>query len=107
MPSLFERASALFQELQADICRRLETLDGAARFGSDRWERAAGGGGVARVLEGGAVFEKAGVNWSRVMDPRRYVGLAPQQTRTYVKRTARPIIRKALNPAVKRTALRV
>jgi coproporphyrinogen III oxidase len=64
--SLFERASALFQDLQADICRRLETLDGAARFGSDRWERPAGGGGVARVLEGGRVFEKAGVNWSRV-----------------------------------------
>jgi coproporphyrinogen III oxidase len=63
---LFDRAATLFQELQADICRRLETLDGTARFGSDAWDRPAGGGGVARVLAGGAVFEKAGVNWSRV-----------------------------------------
>jgi coproporphyrinogen III oxidase len=62
---LFERASRFFSELQADICQRLETLDGA-RFGSDRWERAGGGGGVSRVLENGAVFEKAGVNWSSV-----------------------------------------
>jgi coproporphyrinogen III oxidase len=63
---LFERASAFFSDLQADICRRLETFDGTARFGSDRWERAGGGGGVARVIEGGGVFEKAGVNWSSV-----------------------------------------
>jgi coproporphyrinogen III oxidase len=63
---LFDRASAFFRELQSDICRRLETIDGTASFGSDAWDRPGGGGGVARVLEGGAVFEKAGVNWSRV-----------------------------------------
>jgi len=63
---LFDRASAFFQDLQGDICRRLETIDGETRFRTDRWERAGGGGGVSRVLEGGAVFEKAGVNWSRV-----------------------------------------
>jgi coproporphyrinogen III oxidase len=64
--SLFDRASAFFRELQSDICRRLETIDGARTFGTDPWDRPGGGGGVARVLEGGAVFEKAGVNWSRV-----------------------------------------
>lgn len=66
MVGLFDRAATLFQELQADICRGLEALDGTARFGSDAWDRPAGGGGVARVLADGAVFEKAGVNWSRV-----------------------------------------
>jgi coproporphyrinogen III oxidase len=63
---LFDRAAKLFSELQTDICRALADLDGAADFGMDRWERQGGGGGVARVLEGGALFEKAGVNWSSV-----------------------------------------
>jgi len=63
---LFERAAKFFSELQTDICRSLADLDGATEFGSDRWERQGGGGGVARVLEGGALFEKAGVNWSSV-----------------------------------------
>ena len=52
--------------LQADICSKLAELDGAKDFGADAWQRPGGGGGVARVLEGGAVFEKAGVNWSDV-----------------------------------------
>jgi len=63
---LFDRAAKFFSELQTDICRTLAELDGAADFGMDRWERQGGGGGVARVLEGGALFEKAGVNWSSV-----------------------------------------
>jgi coproporphyrinogen III oxidase len=63
---LFERAAKFFHELQADICRSLGELDGAKEFGADAWQRPGGGGGVARVLEGGAVFEKAGVNWSNV-----------------------------------------
>jgi len=63
---LFDRAAKFFSELQTDICRALADLDGATEFGMDRWERQGGGGGVARVLEGGALFEKAGVNWSSV-----------------------------------------
>jgi coproporphyrinogen III oxidase len=51
---------------QAAICAALERLDGGARFTSDRWERPGGGGGLSRVLEGGAVLEKAGVNVSDV-----------------------------------------
>ena len=35
-------------------------------FREDVWERAAGGGGRSRVIEGGAVFEKGGVNFSEV-----------------------------------------
>ena len=66
MSDLFDRAAKLFSELQTDICRALAELDGATEFGMDRWERQGGGGGVARVLEGGALFEKAGVNWSSV-----------------------------------------
>src|SRR4029079_6178961 len=63
---LFDRASKFFSELQTDICRTLAELDGAASFSADAWQRPGGGGGVARVLEGAALFEKAGVNWSNV-----------------------------------------
>jgi coproporphyrinogen III oxidase len=52
--------------LQDSICSALEREDGGARFGSDSWERAGGGGGRTRVLAGGAVFEKAGVGFSHV-----------------------------------------
>jgi coproporphyrinogen III oxidase len=50
---------------QARIVGALEAADGG-RFGTDRWQRPEGGGGVTRVLEDGAVFERAGVNLSRV-----------------------------------------
>jgi coproporphyrinogen III oxidase len=63
---LFDHAAKFFSELQTDICRALAEVDGAAEFTADAWQRPGGGGGVARVLEGGAVFEKAGVNWSSV-----------------------------------------
>jgi len=52
--------------LQATICSELEKLDGQGLFIEDKWTRAAGGGGCSNVLEKGAVFEKAGVNFSEV-----------------------------------------
>jgi coproporphyrinogen III oxidase len=63
---LFDRAATFFHELQTDICKGLADADGGKDFGADAWQRPGGGGGVARVLEGGALFEKAGVNWSNV-----------------------------------------
>ena len=66
MSDLFERAAKFYAELQAELCRVLADTDGASDFSSDAWQRPGGGGGVARVLEGGALFEKAGVNWSCV-----------------------------------------
>ncbi len=53
-------------ELQEAICARLATEDGAGEFVTDRWDRGDGGGGVSRVMSEGAVFEKAGVNFSHV-----------------------------------------
>jgi coproporphyrinogen III oxidase len=64
--SLHSRASAYFQDLQERICGSLEGLDAGGHFREDRWERPGGGGGRTRVLEGGAVFEKGGVNFSDV-----------------------------------------
>ncbi|MES9853138.1 MAG: oxygen-dependent coproporphyrinogen oxidase [Candidatus Thiodiazotropha sp. L084R] len=57
-------------KLQQTICSALEEEDGQARFFQDSWQREPGeklgGGGISAVLQGGAVFEQAGVNFSHV-----------------------------------------
>ena len=55
--------------LQNRIVSELERIDGR-RFRSDRWERSEGGGGESRVIEDGDVFERGGVNFSRVRGER-------------------------------------
>ena len=59
-------AQAFFEGLQTRICDGLEAEDGSGRFQHDAWQRPGGGGGLSRVLVDGAVFEKAGVNFSSV-----------------------------------------
>ncbi len=61
-----ERAHTYVRALQDRICAALEKVDGEASFREDRWTREGGGGGITRVLEDGRVFEKAGVNTSKV-----------------------------------------
>lgn len=48
------------------LCQQLSQLDGGAVFVDDEWSREEGGGGLTRILTDGAVFEKAGVAFSRV-----------------------------------------
>ena len=60
---------AYIQQLQDTITSKLEELDGNAKFQQDLWEREEGGGGRTRVIENGSVFEKGGVNISRVHGP--------------------------------------
>lgn len=67
------------QDLQDHITSTLEELDGKAVFREDLWTREEGGGGRTRVIENGAVFEKGGVNISKVHGP-----LAPAM-QTYFK----------------------
>ncbi len=59
-------AKQALMALQDRICRELEVEDGGGRFREDSWVRAEGGGGRSRVLEGGTVIEKGGVNFSHV-----------------------------------------
>ncbi|MGB0880101.1 MAG: oxygen-dependent coproporphyrinogen oxidase [Polaribacter sp.] len=54
------------QNLQDTITSNLEEIDGSTTFKEDIWERKEGGGGRTRVIENGTVFEKGGVNISRV-----------------------------------------
>jgi len=49
-----------------ELCSKLSNLDGSASFLDDPWTRDEGGGGLTRTLTDGAIFEKAGVAFSRV-----------------------------------------
>lgn len=74
---VFPRAIDYFKDLQDRIVTALEELDGEAKFRRDDWSRDEldtpanspihGGGGRTRVIEGGRVFEKGGVNFSHVL----------------------------------------
>jgi coproporphyrinogen III oxidase len=61
-----EKVRAYLLDLQNRICSALEAEDGTATFLEDSWAREEGGGGRSRVLTDGAVFEKAGINFSDV-----------------------------------------
>ncbi|HEY8244704.1 MAG TPA: oxygen-dependent coproporphyrinogen oxidase [Casimicrobiaceae bacterium] len=61
--------------LQESIVARFEALDGGT-FVRDAWDRSEGGGGIARLIENGVLFERAGVNFSDV----RGTALPPSAT---------------------------
>eukprot|EP00816_Leptocylindrus_hargravesii_P005676 CAMPEP_0196803202 /NCGR_PEP_ID=MMETSP1362-20130617/2589_1 /TAXON_ID=163516 /ORGANISM="Leptocylindrus danicus, Strain CCMP1856" /LENGTH=393 /DNA_ID=CAMNT_0042174655 /DNA_START=25 /DNA_END=1203 /DNA_ORIENTATION=+ len=63
MRAKFEK---MCREAQIEITKAISEIDGEATFQEDAWVRANGGGGMSRVLSGGKVFEKAGVNLSVV-----------------------------------------
>jgi len=66
MPSIKQSFITYIENLQDEICAALEKLDGKASFREDNWERDGGGGGRTRVIEKGRIFEKGGVNISKV-----------------------------------------
>jgi coproporphyrinogen III oxidase len=55
-----------FKSLQDNICQSIESTDGQGKFQEDLWQRDAGGGGRTRILNGGHIIEKGGVNFSAV-----------------------------------------
>ena len=76
--TLRNEVAGYFMGLQERICFALERLDGASLFQTDAWQREGGGGGQSRIMTEGAVFEKAGVNFSEVfgqMSPEFAAGL--------------------------------
>jgi coproporphyrinogen III oxidase len=92
--------------LHDETCAYLERLDGGARFREDRWERPGGGGGHTRVLVGGALFEKAGVNRSVVHGPlpaaavARLGGRVPEGTAAHFFATGMSLVLHPHNPHV-------
>jgi coproporphyrinogen III oxidase len=75
------RRDQVTQALRASQKRLIgafEEIDGGGGFRAHDWERPGGGGGWARILEGGRVFEKAGVNMSAVHGEKVPPSLARQ-----------------------------
>ena len=66
MSQIKQNFSNYIDNLQDEICAAMEATDGSGRFHEDNWERDGGGGGRTRVIENGDLFEKGGVNISRV-----------------------------------------
>ncbi|HEY6130579.1 MAG TPA: oxygen-dependent coproporphyrinogen oxidase [Halioglobus sp.] len=64
-----EQVKSYLLQLQDSICGELAEEDGEATFVNEAWQRPEGGGGRSRILTNGAVFEKAGVNFSHVQGP--------------------------------------
>ncbi|HMQ32785.1 MAG TPA: oxygen-dependent coproporphyrinogen oxidase [Chloroflexaceae bacterium] len=72
-----EQVHQVMRRIQATLIAAFEAVEQegaraelpAGRFAEASWERPGGGGGTARVLTEGAVFERAGVNVSAVHGP--------------------------------------
>ncbi|XP_060525868.1 oxygen-dependent coproporphyrinogen-III oxidase isoform X2 [Cylas formicarius] len=56
----------MIMRVQSEVCKALEKEEEGKTFLVERWARKEGGGGVTCVMQGGRVFEKAGVNISVV-----------------------------------------
>jgi coproporphyrinogen III oxidase len=69
MQNISEESKAVAEHLklaQSQICTALEVYETQTGFSLEPWQREGGGGGVTRVLQGGNVFEKAGIGFSQV-----------------------------------------
>ncbi len=61
-----EEIAEAYQLIQDEICTGLEIADGSTKFQEELWQRDGGGGGRTRVIQGGNIIEKGGVNFSAV-----------------------------------------
>lgn len=98
-----EAVKSYLLELQDRISLALEQEDGVGRFREDRWERPEGGGGRSRVLEGGAVIEKGGINFSHVTGerlPPSATALRPELTGRSFQAMGVSLVIHPLNPYV-------
>ncbi|CAM8912118.1 unnamed protein product [Rhodiola kirilowii] len=78
--SVRSRFEKMIRDAQDTVCAAIEAADGGGKFKEDVWSRPGGGGGISRVLQDGAVWEKAGVNVSvvyGVMPPDAYRAANP------------------------------
>lgn len=99
--SMREQASEYFMALQDRITTAFSEMDGRA-FHEDIWERPGGGGGRTRVIESGEIFEKGGVNFSRVHGelPAEFAGEIPMGEGTQFFATGISLVIHPKNPHV-------
>lgn len=87
-------------QLQQSICDSLEAQDGKAVFKDDKWNREEGGGGLSKVIQNGAVFEKGGVNFSHVHGKMPDVLKSESRNANYFHATGVSIVIHPVNPYV-------
>ena len=75
----------------------MESLDGG-RFRRDAWTRAEGGGGISCLIEDGALFERGGVNFSRVQGTRLPASASAARMKSSVARTLLLAFWKKIEP---------
>lgn len=63
-----------------------------AQAAGQRVKQQGGANDLIDRLKADAAFK--GIRWSKILDAQRYVGLAPQQTRAFLRREVRPLLRK-------------
>ncbi|XP_027089153.1 coproporphyrinogen-III oxidase 1, chloroplastic-like [Coffea arabica] len=86
--SVRARFEKMIRDAQDSVCAAIEAVDNGSKFKEDVWSRPGGGGGISRVLQDGAVWEKAGVNVSvvyGVMPPEAYRAAKPSSDNGDIK----------------------
>ncbi|CAI9090749.1 OLC1v1025579C3 [Oldenlandia corymbosa var. corymbosa] len=86
--SVRARFEKMIRDAQDSVCAAIEAVENGSKFKEDVWSRPGGGGGISRVLQDGAVWEKAGVNVSvvyGVMPPEAYRAAKPSSDNGDVK----------------------
>lgn len=90
-------------DLQNRICETIETEDGHTQFFEDRWQHQEGGGGITRVIAGGHVIEKGGVNFSHVQGaqlPQAATAKRPELADAKFEALGVSVVMHPLNPYV-------
>ena len=103
MKDLFEQACASFQRLQQEICAEFAALETSAKeFHADEWSSKLGQGHT-NVLEGGQLWEKVGVAFSKVSAaklPASATERNPQLAGKQFQASGLSIVAHPLNPHV-------
>jgi adenylosuccinate lyase len=99
--SILMHAAARGQDRQAvhELLRR------QAREVREHMQRQAGDNDLLTRLKAEPAL--AGLPWTKILSPQRYVGLAPQQTRAYLRRHVRPLLARLASRELRPAALRV
>jgi len=90
-------------DLQNRICHFIELEDGKAVFQEDKWEHNGGGGGATRVIAGGQVIEKGGVNFSHVSGqqlPQAATARRPELAASSFQALGVSVVMHPLNPYI-------
>ncbi len=98
------------KKLQDQLCQALTAADGATPFIEDVWQHQNGGGGRSRVLQQGALFEQAGVNFSHVKGdslPATATAHRPELAGRSFQATGVSLVVHPLNPYIPTTHFNV